>query len=602
MARALEPNDRFRIELHHEAGLGFGRVALPFYRNGAQPVWDETTGLGVIMEGELYNPEELRSLLPDAEKPRPEEGDAGLLLRLYRAHGEDFAIRVNGAFVAAFWDRRNRRLALMNDRLGLYPLYWAEDNGGFSFASGVRALLADPALRRRTDRLAMAQFLTFDHVLGSRTLLEDVHLLTPGSVLIWENGQVSERSYWRPIHPDYYPLRTEVAWMDDLIQHLRQAVRRQAPNGHPAGMLLSGGLDSRVILAFLAEQSEDVSLSAFTWGISDCDDVRFARALAREAGMVHHFSELRPDWLLGGADEAIRVSDGLGNIVNMHALTIAEAAGQHAQVIYKGFLGDAMFGFGLRHYHYARYEPAVWAEAHMQAFRDRGVITFDAAAREELFSDGFKATIGDGLMESFAEVLAESPSSDLSDQRIAYDFRQRVPRMTLNGVEALRGHVIARLPFAENDLVAFSLTIPPGLRYDRRLVKNAFIRAFPAYAQIPTTETGLPMMDNLTTVRIQAENWARWHLRRVAPRVRYPARRPYKDYANWFRTVLRPWLEATLLNPQALDRGDFKPEAVRRLVSEHMAGSDHTVKLGALMTLELWRSKYVDGDATRVAF
>jgi len=175
-----------------------------------------------------------------------------------------------------------------------------------------------------------------------------------------------------------------------------------------------------------------------------------------------------------------------------------------------------------------------------------------------------------------------------------YDFRQRVPRMTLNVVEALRGRMIVRLPFAENDLVEFSLTIPPGLRYDRRLIKNAFIRAFPAYAQIPVTETGMPMMENLTTVRLQAEKWARWHLRRISKGVRYQRRRPYQDYRTWFRTVLRPWIEGTLLDERALERGYFKPQTVRQLVAEHMAGADHAVRLGALMTLELWHRHFME--------
>jgi asparagine synthetase B (glutamine-hydrolysing) len=191
--------------------------------------------------------------------------------------------------------------------------------------------------------------------------------------------------------------------------------------------------------------------------------------------------------------------------------------------------------------------------------------------------------------------MAESRSPDLSDQRIVYDFRQRVPRMTLNGVEALRGHMVVRLPFADNDLVDFSLSMPPGLRYERRLIKNAFIRDFPAYAQVPSTETGLPLMDNLTTVRLQAENWARWHARRVAKGVRYPRHRPYKDYHTWFRTVLRPWVEGILLDRRTLERGDFKPESVRRLVAEHMAGANRTVKLGALISLELWRRQFIDG-------
>ena len=269
------------MELYHEPGLGLGRVALPFTGNGAQPVWDDAGSLSVIMEGEIYNRSELVGLLPEDERPLPSEGDAGLLLRLFRAHGAAFASAINGAFVAAFWDRPNRRLTLVNDRLGLHPLYWSQVGDRLLFASGVRALLADPSLPRRVDELGMAQFLTFDHMLGNRTQLEDAHLLTPGSVLTWEDGQLHERGYWTPIHPEYYDLKTEAAWMDDLVQHLRQAVRRQDINSRPAGLLLSGGLDSRVILAFMAETRHDPPVTAFTWGIPGCDDLRSARALAR---------------------------------------------------------------------------------------------------------------------------------------------------------------------------------------------------------------------------------------------------------------------------------------------------------------------------------
>jgi len=387
--------------------------------------------------------------------------------------------------------------------------------------------------------------------------------------------------------------------MDELGQRLQQAGRRQALGERAGAVLLSGGLDSRVILALLAEQRQNGNLSAFTWGIPGCEDARCATALARVSGVPYRFFELRPDWLLDKADEAVRIADGLGNIINMHALAAAEQEGSLAQVAYKGVLGDAMMGFGIRHFHWGRYSEDVWAEAHMQALRDRDVITFDTQARRELFSEPLKEELGDGLMQSFAAAVGGSSSPDLSDQRIVYDFQHRFARMTLNGVEAMRGDMLVRVPFADNDLVEFSLALPPGLRYERRLIKNGFIRDFPAYAQIPTTETGLPMMDNLTTVQRQAENWARWHLRRISKNVRYPRHRPYKDYHTWFRTILRPWVEGTLLDQRTLERGYFKPETIRRLVAEHMAGANHAVRLGALMSIELWHQQFIDRNGIR---
>jgi asparagine synthase (glutamine-hydrolysing) len=605
MARALEPGGGFRTDLFAAPGVGLGRVGLEWLQPASQPVWDPSVAICVVMEGELYNRAELAALLPSDERvgpktaePRP-MSDADLLLSLFRAKGSAFARHVNGAYAAAFWDPANRQLTLINDRLGLYPLYWAEVGGSLLFASGVRALLSDPGLPRRIDALAIEQFLTFDHVLGTCTLLEDVQLLSPGSIMTWQEGRRQQQSYWQPRHPTSYALRPETDWMDGLIHHLRQAVRRQAPSGDRSGILLSGGLDSRVILAFLAEDGPPRGFTALTFGIPGCDDVRYAEALARVAKVPHYFYELKPDWLLHLADEAVRLTDGLGNIVNMHALATARQESQQARVVYKGFLGDAMMGFGLRHFHWARYAADQIAEAHMQTLRDRGVVTFDTHERRELLSEPFQAHVGDGLMQSYAAVMAESDSPDLADQRIVYDFRQRVPRMTLNGVEALRGHVLVRMPFADNDLVEYSLAIPPGLRYERRLIKNAFIRDFPAYAQITSTETGLPLMDNLTTVRRQAENWTRWHVRRVVKGVRYPHHRPYKDYANWFRAGLRPWIEGTLLERRALERGYFKPETVRRLVAQHMAGANHTVQLGALMTIELWHRQFIDRNGMK---
>jgi asparagine synthase (glutamine-hydrolysing) len=599
MARALEPEGRFREALYHEQCLGLGRIAGPVVQPETQPIWDATHTVCMVLEGEIYDRPALLARLTDRDRPAPDASDTEILLRLFLTQGAGAAAHVNGEFAAAFWDRRNRRLTLVNDRLGLYPLYWAEYEGRLVFASGVRALLADLRLPRRMDRLAMAQFLTFDHVLGTRTLLEDVHLLDPGTVLTWEAGRRELRAHWRPQHPEAFALRTEADWMEGLIHHLRQAVHRQLPDDRATGILLSGGLDSRVLLALLAETPNGKSLTSFTWGIPGCDDDRYARALARVARVPHQFNELRPDWLLHQANEAVRITDGLGNIVNMHALANAAEEAQHAQVMYKGFLGDAMLGFGLRHFHWGRYGAETWALAHMQTLRDRGVITFDTQERAALFSEPFQAALGDSLLESYATVMAESASPDLADQRIVYDFRQRVPRMTLNGVEALRGHMHVRLPFADNDLVDYTLSVPPGLRYERRLIKNAFIRAFPAYAQVPSTETGLPLMDNLTSVRLQAENWARWHARRVIKSVRYPRQRPYKDYHNWLRGPLRPWLESILLSPRALGRGYFQPDSVRRLVVQHMAGANHTVKLGALMSLELWQRQFLeDGTDT----
>ncbi|HIP72215.1 MAG TPA: hypothetical protein EYH05_12555, partial [Anaerolineae bacterium] len=183
----------------------------------------------------------------------------------------------------------------------------------------------------------------------------------------------------------------------------------------------------------------------------------------------------------------------------------------------------------------------------------------------------------------------------LANQRLYFDMRQRVPRMTMNGVEVVRSRTAVRLPFADNDLLEFSMSVPPGLLQNRRLIHTAIIHAFPDLAKVPSTLTGLPMLSNFREIVTRSGNLLRWHLhKRGLSKHDGPVRRPYKDYNLWFRTALRGWVEDTLLNDHALQRGYFNPDTVRNLVNEQMNGANHAGRIGALMTLELWHRQFMD--------
>ncbi|HET7010122.1 MAG TPA: asparagine synthase-related protein [Anaerolineales bacterium] len=595
MAAALEPDPRFRRELHSGEGFGLGRVSLAILSPGPQPVWSDDRKVCLFMEGEVFDAAELRRALGDGGHDLRSEDDAELALHLYLEYGKEFASRLNGAFIVALWDFRRRELIVTNDRLGLYPVYHASTSRGFFFASGVRGLLAERSLPRRIDRIAMAEFLTFDHVLGQRTLIEDARLLPQASVLVCRQGGVSIRKYWEPISPSSYPIRKDIAYSDELIDIFRRAVRRQSPNGQQAAILLSGGMDSRAILAAMAEGPGNGHLSAVTWGIPGCDDERFAGEVARLAAIPHHALPLRPDWMRSLAETGVRLTDGMGNLVNLHGLAVAEDSRRLAPVLYKGFLGDAMFGFGMRPRYWADYDEASRLHVHLEAYRDYNVLTFDLPDHQTLFTDAFRKRVGEGLLDDYRAAMRASRSPQLSDQRLYIDYTQRVPRMTINGVEVVRQYAAVRLPYADNELMDFSLRVPPGLRMGRQVMIQAFVRAYPSYAQIPVTPSGVPMMACARDLLVRGGAWARWHLRRVGlGRLAGPDSRPAKDYDGWFRTVLRDWVEETLLSPANLNRGYFKPGAVRQLVQEHMAGADHAVRLGALLSLELWHRQFVD--------
>jgi len=595
MAHTLDPDGQPCIDLYHEGDLGLGRVSLGVVNPQPQPVWNEEKTICVVMEGELYDTQVLKENLLQRGYRLHLDNDPELILNLYQEFGEEFALKLNGAFVLAIWDRVTPKLLLVNDRLGLYPLYYVQTDGGLIFASGVRALLVDRSLPRKVDRTAIAEFLTFDHVLHQRTLLEDVHLFPQGSILTFQNHQAHIRPYFMVRFANPYSLRSEVDYMDEYLHLLQQAITRHATDDRPSGLLLSGGLDSRLLLAFLSSLTQKGSFFTFTWGIPGCDDARFAKELAAKTGVHHEFFELKPDWLLEKGEEAIRLTDGMGNLVNLHALATLDQEASCAKVLYKGFLGDAMMGFALRHQLWANYDETTRFQAHFQVHTDQGVVTFAPEEQKKLFTDAFQKAIGTSVDEDYLAGMDEADTPILADQRVYFDYRQRVPRMTIKGVEVARSKAMVRLPFADNDLVDFALRLPPGLRYERRLQRNAFIRAFPKLAQVPISNTGFPMMACARDTVLRGKEVIRWHLEaKGLGRLIGPSHRPYKDYNRWFRTVLRNWVEETLLSRRSLERGYFNPDAVRQMVSDHMAGADYAVRIGALMSLELWHRMFLD--------
>ncbi len=587
MAGALQDERWQTVETHAGAGFGLGRVGLGLLNPQPQPIWNADRTRCIVMEGEVYDYQDA------ALRPAP-ANDPESLLRLYEARGEDFARELNGAFAAAIWDGPARKLVVVNDRIGLVPVYYARRGDGLIFGGGVRALLADPAVSRRIDPLAIAQFLTFQHPLDHRTFLADVRLLPGSSILTFQEGRLNVRRYWDLRYADHHAPRSEADYVQELLHLLRQAVKRQVRDSLPTGVLLSGGLDSRVLLAFLSEAIPG-TLYSFTWGVPGCDDARYAREASAIAGAEHHFFELKPDYLLALAEKSVRLTDGMGSVVNLHALATLDAQTQYAKAIYKGFMGDAMMGYGLTRHHWANCAREQIAQAHYAAHEERNLLAFKLHEHDDLFAPAFARQIGSGVWDSYRAALHECPAPLLAQQRLYFDLRQRVPRMTIHGVEVVRSQAVARLPFCDTDLIDFTLRVPPGLLHDRYLIKTAFVQAFPRLARVPYTDTGLPMVPCARDVLIRLDQQMRWRLRAAGVTwVDELKRRPYANYNHWLRTVLRPWVEGLLLSECAMQRDIFNPATVRRLIDEQVAGEKHAVKLGALLTIELWHRLFVD--------
>ena len=180
------------------AVIGARRLSIIDLDTGRQPVANEDDTVWATQNGEIYNYVELRAELERSGHVFRTQGDTETIAHLYEEHGDGFVDHLRGMFAIALWDRPRRRLVLARDRLGKKPLYWRLAGGRLSYGSELKALLADPSVVRRVDRTALAQFLEYQYIPSPRTIIDGIHKLPPATLLTWEGGEVTTRTYWEP--------------------------------------------------------------------------------------------------------------------------------------------------------------------------------------------------------------------------------------------------------------------------------------------------------------------------------------------------------------------------------------------------------------------
>src|SRR5579885_3251633 len=298
-----------------------------------------------VFNGEIYNFRELRRELEAAGHAIRGTGDSPVVPHAYEQWGETFAERLDGMFAIALWDRARERLLLVRDRLGKKPLLYARlPDGALAFASETKALLRLPQLPRELDLAQLDAFLALQYV--PRSGLRAVEKVPPGSYLVAQHGAVRVRRYWEPAPSSSHHV-TMVTREEEAVERVREevraAVRRRLVADVPLGALLSGGIDSSVVVAAMAAaQAEPVR--TFTVGFPDerYDERRFARAVAERYGTRHE--ELEIDAAPDLERLASVLDEPLGDEAALPLLHVCEATRRHVKVALVGDGGDEVFG------------------------------------------------------------------------------------------------------------------------------------------------------------------------------------------------------------------------------------------------------------------
>lgn len=427
-----------------------------------QPMFDPALGMGVVFNGAIYNHNELRRDLVGRGYRFHSSGDTEVLLKAYHAWGPAFVKRLNGMFAFALWERDSGRVVLGRDRLGIKPLYLADMTGGLRFASSVPALLEAGGVDTGIDPAGLHHYLSLHAIVPApATLLRGVRKLPPATLLTIEpDGRRHEERYWRL---DYArsaadESRSFEAWREILLAALRASVRRQLMSDVPVGALLSGGVDSSLIVGLMAEQGVR-DLRTYNVGFEDVageagNEFEHAETVARHFGTVHERIFVPEQELIERLPQAIAaMSEPMVSHDCIGFYLLSQAVSRHSKVVQSGQGADEVFGG----YHWY---PRLAGSSdpvgdYCAAFLDRDHADMAALLQPPwLGADATRAFV--------ARELGAPGAVDPVDQALRLDTTvmlvedpvKRVDNMTMAfGLEA-------RVPFLDHELVELAARIP----------------------------------------------------------------------------------------------------------------------------------------------
>lgn len=591
--------------LNGPVALGFRRLAIIDLSGGHQPLSNEDGSVWIVFNGEIYNYQELRSLLLSKGHQFRTQSDTEVIVHLYEEFGEDCVSKLRGMFGFAIWDSRNQSLLLARDRVGIKPVYYTATRDALLFASEIKALLADPTVRAEVEPAMIDRFLTFDYTPGEETLFRGIKKLSPGHYLTVRNGKIAIKQYW-----DLKFETREISEADaerELLRILEESVRLHMISDVPVGFLLSGGLDSTAMLS-LASTKTDKKTSSFTVGFSDpgvIDERPYARLAAERFHSEHYelsitskdFADFMPGYIW-------HMEEPVCEPPAIALYYISKLARKYVTVLISGEGGDEAFA-GYPNYRTGQYvenlkrslgpaaKPLAGAMsllggaigsakipqvAYMMSHpvesyywgRTTTPARFATKNFDSLYSMPFKREISkDHSVEPLREILRKSPDTGIVNKMLYVDTKSWLPDDLLIKADkmTMANSLELRVPLLDHEVLEFAASLPPNLKVRGNTTK---------YLAKKTLEKHVP--------------------EEIVKRKKAGFPTPY---AAWLRTDLRDWVRDLLLSKKAESRGYFQSKTVEKVLNDDLQGGGYSKEIFSLAVLELWHQRFIDSGSPR---
>lgn len=588
-------------------GLGMRRLSIIDLQTGHQPIHNEDKTIRVVLNGEIYNFQELRSKL-EANHKFYTKSDTEVIVHLYEQYGEKCVEHLRGMFAFAIWDEKNNKLFLAKDRVGKKPLYYTLQDGALIFASEIKSILECLKHTPEIDREAIDLFLTYQYIPSPKTIFKGIFSLLPAHTLACDkSGNLNATKYWDLD----YSKKTDLSFAeacDKTKELLKEATELRMISDVPLGAFLSGGHDSSIIVGLMSELSTK-PVKTFSIGFEEAEfsELKYARIVAghfktehREFVLKSDFIDLLPKlvWHYGQpyADSSALPSYLVSHETRKH-VTVAlngdggdESFGGYLR--YKALKGSMYFSFPFQLIGRSATEKLASLLPHTETTQGHNMFRyayrlitalseppemrniywhcfFTDDAKKLLYSDDMKAHLKQSAFNYMKDIFSQAPAKDLLDKTFYTDIHAYLPEGLLvkMDIASMANSLEARSPFLDHKLMEFSASMPSSWKIKGLRTKHILKKTFNDF---------LP--------------------KEIINRKKMGFGIPV---GKWFQTSWKDLFRDIVLSEKALGRGYFRRERLEEMYREHIEGRrDHGYRMWALLMLEMWHKVYIDKEIT----
>jgi asparagine synthase (glutamine-hydrolysing) len=574
-------------------GLGFRRLSIIDLAGGHQPMSDTEATVWVIFNGEIYNYRELRAELQSKGHQFRTSSDTEVIIHGYKQWGTDVFNHLNGMFGLAIWDLQKERLILARDAMGIKLIYYNLDNGTLTFGSEIRPILAAETSGPEIDPIALELFLRFRYTPSPLTIFQGIRKLAPGSMLVVEAGKCREKR-WYNFTPTPFPTpKGETEAARELLELYKGAVRRHLLSDVPVGILLSGGLDSGLLLALMNEESGPWPAYTIGYGETFADDeLRDAAETASLLGARHvtvKLDQVEFERSLPRIVECMEEPIAASSVVPMYF--VSQRARQDVKVALVGQGPDELFGGYKRHLgvHYGS-----WWRGLPKGLRSMAGFAVNRLPRNETLKRGVNSLGSEDRLKRYQNVF-----SLVSAETIDSLFRDEV-RPEKQDDHELVEYWQELMPQMEHtdELGGFQLLeIRSSLPDELLMYADKLSMAHSLEVRVPYLDRTVVEYVQRLGANLKVRNGTRkWLHRRVcrsylSPRILKRKKRGFASNVvdQWFHSSLNGKLHEVLLDESSLMFKLLKPDPVRKLLEGHQSRrQDNHKLLFSLVMVEQW--------------